>query len=367
AKGFGFDKTLEEQLMQRIQGQEEALSVIIEFAHRLLETTRGGLVAGVGVIVLFWSILKVFGNIEETFNELWSVPRARSLLRKTTDYLAVSFFCPILLITSSALTVLVTSEVTFFVQQVRGLEAVSPAIFFGLKLLPMGALWILFTLLYAVIPNTRVKMSSALFAGVAAGTAFQVFQRIYIVFQIGVAKYNAIYGSFAALPLFLVWLQTSWLIVLAGGQLSFACQNADHWKGTRLYERLSPAARRLIALTVAHLTVKNFTGTAAPLRDVEIAARTELPAGLVQKALDQLVQAGIVSEVRLPDHREPGYQPALDPAAITIGRVIEALDHCGVEELPPPEWESHERLSRSLESMASAMLETPENRLLKDI
>ncbi len=204
SKGFGMDKLLEERILERFQEQQEVASRLIAFATSFLENTKGGIIAGVGVALLFWTIVKVLGNIEQSFNDIWGVKQGRTLARKFTDYLSLMLIAPLLFIMSGSVTVLITSEVTAIMEKISILGAVGPLIFTLLKLLPYMMIWLLFTVLYMMMPNTRVKFRSALFGGVIAGTIYQLVQWVYINFQIGVSSYGAIYGSFAALPLLLV-------------------------------------------------------------------------------------------------------------------------------------------------------------------
>ena len=196
AKGFGFEKALEQQLHESFYGHEEVIQNVTVFAHSMLESTKGGLIAGVGVLILFWTVIRVMGNIESAFNHILDFSKARSLARKVSDYMATMFICTILLVLSSALTVVIKSQVTSAVQSISILGSVSPAIFFFLKLLPYCAIWVLFTFLYMFLPNGKIPLKSGLPAAIAAGTLFQLFQWAYLSFQFGVSKYNAIYGSF---------------------------------------------------------------------------------------------------------------------------------------------------------------------------
>ena len=202
AKGFGFEKMLETQLRDKLAGQEEVLDNIIQFSHSLLENTKGGLLAGVGLIVLFWAVVKVLGQIEDSINDIWGIKERRTLGRKFSDYLSLMLICPVLVILSSSVTVFVTTQVTLIMEKITFLGVFSPLVFFLLKLLPFGLLWGLFTFLYLFMPNTKVRFTSGLLAGIIAGTIFQVVQWAYITFQIGAANYNAIYGSFAAFRFF---------------------------------------------------------------------------------------------------------------------------------------------------------------------
>ena len=227
AKGFGFQEGLEKELLDKFSEHQAVLVQVMEFAKSLLETTKGGLIAGIGLAVLFWTVIKVLGSIENSFNNVWGVKKSRPWSRKFTDYMSVLLIAPILFILSSSLMVFITSQVTFITEKFALLGYFSSLIFFLLKLLPYCIVWILFTFIYIFMPNTKVRFTSGLVGGIVAGTIYQLVQWGYIAFQVGVAKYNAIYGSFAALPLFLVWLQLSWLVVLFGAEICFSHQNVD--------------------------------------------------------------------------------------------------------------------------------------------
>ena len=170
-------------------------------------------------------VINVLGNIEESFNTIWGVTRMRSLSRKFSDYLAIMVIAPVLMIISGSVSVMVITRLHSITGSI-GLGFFTFIITLLMKLIPYCLIWILLAFVYMFIPNTQVKASSGLAAGLVAGTFFVMVQRIYIYFQVGVAHYNAVYGSFAALPLFLVWLQLSWFIVLFGAELSYTYQNA---------------------------------------------------------------------------------------------------------------------------------------------
>ena len=176
----------------------------------MLQNTKGGIIAGVGVVVLLWAVVNVLSQIEESFNDIWGIKKARSLGRMFSDYLSIVLVGPILLIMSSSATVLLETNLTQITEEIALLGVFSPLITLIVKIIPYCLIWILFAFVYIFMPNKKVHLFSGLIAGIAAGTIFVIVQKFYIIFQVGVAKYNAIYGSFAALPLFLIWLQLSW-------------------------------------------------------------------------------------------------------------------------------------------------------------
>lgn len=367
AKGFGFEKALEAQLIARLAGHEEIVTRIINFSHALLENTRGGVMAGIGIIILFWSIIKVLAHIEDSFNDLWGVKKGRSFGRKVTDYLSLMLICPILFITSSALTVIITSQVKAIVQKVAVLEIVSPALIFLLKFLPLGALWILFTFMYIFMPNTKVNFKSGAVAGVIAGSMYQVFQLLYITLQIGVARYNAIYGSFAALPLFLVWLQFSWLIVLFGAEISFAFQNVETFEFEQDCLKVSNAFKRLLTLRIVQLLVKSFSGSKSAWTESQISSALDIPIRLVRQILYELVESKIVSEVKTDGEKTVAYQPGQDPDLMTIKYVLDKLDTHGSDAIPVVQSQELERISDSLQTFGDLIEKSPANIRLRDI
>ena len=165
--------------------------------------------------------------VENALNKIWEIKEGRSWGRKISEYLSIMLIAPVLILMSGSITVFITTQITEITQKVTWLEMLSPLIYFSFKLIPFALIWALFTVVYVLMPNTKVKLKGGILAGIIAGTMYQIFQGIYIEFQIGVARYNAIYGGFAALPLFLMWVQISWWIVLFGAELSFASQNAN--------------------------------------------------------------------------------------------------------------------------------------------
>jgi membrane protein len=366
AKGFGFEKLLEKQVLDSFAGQEEVILKIIDFAHSLLENTQGGLIAGIGIVLLLWSVLKVLNHIENALNHIWSVA-PRSYGRKVSDYLTIMLIGPLLVIISSSVNVYITSQVTAMTDKVALLGMVSPLIFSALKILPYGLIWTVFTLIYIVMPNTRINILSGVIAGVVAGTFFQLFQGIYISAQINVAKYNAIYGSFAALPLFLIWLQVSWLIVLFGAEISYAHQNVAMYEFEPDYRRASSALKKLLALQIAHLLVKKFKNGENPATTRQISQRLTLPLRLVKQILADLVGSGILSATTGNKIKETAYQPARDINTLSIGFIINALDDRGGNDLNVGRTRELEVLSEALQSFRNEVGKSPANRLLKDI
>jgi membrane protein len=217
------------------------------------------------------------------------------------------------------------------------------------------------------MPNTKVRFRSGLLAGIVAGTIFQIVQWAYINFQIGVAKYGAIYGSFAALPLFLLWLQISWLVVLFGAELSFAHQNVETYEFEQDCRSVSHSYKRLLSLLVAHHLVQNFCNGAKPSGASQISQKLEIPIRLVREILYELAESGVVSEVKTESDKEAAYQPGRDVEALTVKYVIDALEKRGYSAIPVIKSAEVDKLSDCLDKFGKAVEESPANIALKNI
>ena len=367
AKGFGFEKILEKQLLEKLDTQGEVVVKIIDYARALLENTKGGMIAGIGIAILFWAIIKVLGNIEKSFNDIWGVKKGRPFRRKITDYLSIMLVGPVLLMMSSGITVLMASQAEIFIQKIALLGPISPVIFALLKSLPYATIWILFTFTYVFMPNTKVHFKSGALAGIIAGSMCQIFQWGYVSFQVGVAKYNAIYGSFAALPLFLIWLQLTWLIVLFGAEISFAHQNVDTFEFEPDALSVSHAFKRLLALRIVNLLVKHFSDGDTSWDETKISRTLEIPIRLVRQILYELVACGVISQIKVDEDETIAFQPARNPETMTIKNVVDALDQLGSDHIPVAESEELKNLGESMKRLNDLVDTSPDNVLLKDI
>jgi membrane protein len=360
AKGFGFEKKLQQLLESRLEGQQEVLDFISDFALNYLERTPGGEIAGIGLVVLLWSVMKVFGNIESSFNDIWEVKHSRSFIRKFSDYISLMLVGILLMVSSSGMIVFVSKQLKSY-----GYESmIGPNI---VLLSSYFLIWIVFTLLLYIMPNARVKFKSAMFGGVITGTLFQLLQYGYIHFQSSVTSYNAIYGSFAALPFFLIWLQASWLIVLLGAEMSFAHQNANSFEFDADTKRVSYSYKRLVILMITSFVVKRFAKGEDPPSNMELSLDLKLPIRLINEILYELVLAKVFSEIDDEDSKETYYQPALDINNLSIMRVLDMVEERGSTDLHFEETEELNRLQNVMDGFTQHLRTSQDNILLKDL
>jgi membrane protein len=367
AKGFGLDKLLREKLLENMQGQQEVFNRIITFAETMLENTKGGVVAGVGVALLLWSVIQVLGNIESSFNGIWGIKKQRSLGRKFTDYLSMMLIAPVLYVVATSATVFAASHITAITQKIAVLGAVAPLITMGLKVFPCLVFGGLLTYIYIAMPNGKVHFKSALLGGMVAGVLYLIVQWIYIRFQIGASNAGAIYGSFAALPLFLIWLQTSWRIVLYGAELAFSHQNEQTFEFEQDCLSASYGIRKLLSLRITQMCVARFAAGLPPLSAEEIASQLEMPIRLARDLLFHLSEANILTIAQGESERDRHYQPARDVGDMTVQFVIEQMEKAGTTNVPVAKTPELEKLQTSLAAFERALQKLPENQLLKNL
>lgn len=364
AKGFGYQEDLQHELLLKFDDQKNILTQAFIYADKMLANTKGGLIAGVGVILLLWSVMKLLGNIEDSFNEIWEIKRARTFIRKITDYLSILLIAPIFMILSGGLTVMINSQVNNIVSQVSFLSPVSLVF---MKLFAFSLIWAMFTFIYIVLPNTKVTFRAAVMGALFAAILFELLQWIYLAFQIGVVQYNAIYGSFAALPLFLIWVQYSWLVVLFGAELAFANQNVDHYELENDINNISDRYKRVIALMIANLVVKNFNEGKPAMTAMQIAKKLDLPVRLARLMIFEFTETGIFNEVRLPTDKEIGFQPGISDTKLTVKYIIDKLDEKGVNSLPIEDSKELANINRLMKDMDDVLNTSKGNMLVKDL
>ncbi|GAB4156461.1 MAG: YihY/virulence factor BrkB family protein [Planctomycetota bacterium] len=367
AKGFGFAGLLETKLYEVFQGQDDVAKWIVEFSNSLLEKTKGGIIAGLGVVVLFWTTIKLLAEIESAFNAIWGVNKDRTFIRKFSDYISIIVVCPVLFIVAGALNVFLSGYWEQMEQTASFAASFSLLINAILALIPIFLIWGSLVFIYVFMPNTHVKFSAAVVPGIIAGTLFLIVQRIYIETQVFVNSYGAIYGSFAALPLFLIWLQASWTVVLLGAELSFAYQNVTTYEFEPDCLRVSPSYKRLLTIRIVHYVVKKFAAGEQPPSDSEIASALEMPVRLVRQILGDLVTAKVLNEAKIPEDELLRYQPSTDISKITVAHVLASLDSVGFDSIPVVEDEGTAKLRESLKKIANSVVESSGNVLLKDI
>jgi membrane protein len=364
AKGFGFEEYLKGLITEHLGDQQQILDMMLQFVDRYLGKINGGYITGIGFIILIWSVMQMLGNIESSFNKIWCVKKSRMLTRKFTDYISLLIIVPVFIILASSFTV---SQVEGVSKSIPFLSYLNPILKGFVNIISYTLIWFVFTLIYIVIPNTNVKFKPALIAGIIAGTMFQIVQWAYVNFQSYLSGYGVVYGTFAAIPLFLIWLETSWLIVLLGVEISYANQNADSYEHENDQLALSHYNRKIMALLIMTRITRSFVKGEPAINAVQIANQLDITPRLVREIIDDLVNANLLSEIMTEDVKEVAYQPSIDPNRITVNFLLGALDRKGNKPVFIKDPEELNELTRLVEAYYTHFMESPDNKLLKDI
>lgn len=325
AGGFGFQNIIQSQLFTYFPAQKDILTEAISFVNTYLAQSRSSVFLGFGIVLLLWSVLSLMMSVETTMNRIWQA-KQRSIFRKITDYTSLFLILPILIILSAGTSIFITT----FVSETN-LPFITPILYKLIEFTPYIITIILYTLAYILLPNVKVKFKYAFISAIICGTAFQLFQYMYINGQIWVAKYNAIYGSIAFLPLLLLWLQISWLFFLSGALITFSLQNYDSDNEDKI-RHISRRYRDFVTLLIVTEIVKRFKDGETPFTARELSNTLNIPIRLVTKIIKVLIKAGVVSETPSSEDRVPAFQPAIDISTLTVGALFDRVDTVGVGE-----------------------------------
>ncbi len=318
-KGFGFNALLQSQLFDTFPAQREALTHALGFVEAYMEHMKSGIFVGVGVILLLWTMINLLGNIERTFNDLWNVSE-RNFARRVTDYIALFVILPVLLVASNGMSI--------FVSTILGeIPYISSMIQYIMQFSSYVLTWLFFTAIYKLLPNTKVKLKYAFISGIICGTAFNIFQWLYLTGQIWVTTNNAIYGSFAFLPLLMLWMQLSWLICLFGVVLTYSLQNVFNFEFEKEIKNISQRYYRYILITIMAIIENRRRSGQETLSQFQLSQYYQIPIQLVSRAIDDLIQVGLLAPTPIND--DFAYIPTIDSNMLTVGTIIRRINESG--------------------------------------
>lgn len=325
-RGFGMQNVLQDELFKLFPAQKMAIQYAMNFVDSYMTTASEGIFVGVGIVFLLYTLISLLGNVEDTFNYIWGQKSGRSIWRKISDYTAMLLILPILMLCASGLSILLSSTLN----KLFDFEFMTPVISVILE----GAQWLMtilfFTAVYMLIPNTHVKFKNALVSGTIAGIAFLVLQWLFVTGTLYVTRYNAIYGSFAFLPLLLLWMQLVWVICLAGAVICYSSQNVFAFSLDRESSSISRRYSDKVTVAIVAVITRRFKTRQKPATARDFMNLYEFPARLVTDITDRLCAAGICNRVLIPGEKDTyGFQLAVDPDGFTVAALLEELYHYG--------------------------------------
>lgn len=364
-RGFGLQDILMDELHRTFSGQQSVIDAMLVYVDNYLnQSSGGGVFVGIGLVFLMWTIISLLGNVEDSFNSIWGVKQGRPLGRKITDYTAIIIILPVLLICSNGLTIFMTTAM----QKILPFKFLTPAISWILDGASIVLTWLFFAGTYLLIPNTKVRLPNALLAGCFAGTAFVILQWAFVTGQVYVARYNAIYGSVAFLPLFLVWAQLAWVVTLSGAVVCYSSQNIFQFSFNEQIQRMSLNYNRQIAVAVMTVVVQRFINGEKPMTDHDFVVKYRIPARLISDVTNSMIAVGLLDHVVLDEKSSAlGLQSAIPPEQVTMGAVLERLNSYGNRDFVPNFRKSFINIINTMDKLNEAALHNASTIYLKDI
>lgn len=323
-QGFGFNQYLETLIVKGFYQQREVMQHAIEIAHSMLAHLKGNMMIGFGILFLLWTNLNLFSYIESALNHIWKIQTERPLLRKVTDYLAIIIITPIFFVISASLTFYAKTEL-IHIKEYTGLAAIPDFFLFVLSLSPWVLSWIVFFLLYWIMPNGRLKIWPRVVAAIIAGSGYQFWQIIYINFMINIFSYNVVYGTVAALPFFLLWLQFSWLIVLAGAEISAQMEEIVTFGINEFEGKVQQINRKELSLLILHQYIQNYYTCKPTLNDIQLSKFLKIPIETIQETMQGLVEGDVLAKSKVKENVHE-YYLLCDPKCHTVKEICDIVD-----------------------------------------
>lgn len=322
-KGFGFNVFIEQWCRNVLSSQPQVADSIIHLATSYIAYTNTGIFIGVGLVLMLYSVLSLIYNVEHVFDSIWQVKKKRSWSEILIDYTGLLFLVPVIIIVVSGLSVALYANVDKL-QHIILLGTVAQ--FFVQKVVPWLLMTVIFTVLFVYMPNTKVQVSKTVGPGMLASASMLILQYIYVHYQTLLTSYNIIYGSLAALPLFLIWLQISWYICLFCTELCYINQNVSMYEFLLETRDVSHDKRILMSLVLMSLICRRQKNDEDALTARQLKEGTGFPLRIVIDILKNLCETGLVVESYNADQTRVTYLPHGDSGQVTVGRIIEKLE-----------------------------------------
>ena len=362
ARGFGFQQTIESTLYGYFPSQATAITTALGFVDSYLSQASQGIFVGAGIIILLWTLVSLLSNIELTFNRIWDIRKDRSFYRKVTDYIAICLMIPILMVCSSGISIFMSTTLA----EKLHLAFLTPVINVFLEATPLILLWGAFTLSFFLIPNTKVNFKYAAISGIFCAITFQILQLLFLNGQIYVSNYNAIYGSFAFLPLLLVWLQLSWLILLCGCVLTYSLQNVFTYNFLGDVSTISDSFMRKLTLILMSIVLNRFADHKRPMTRNELSKKYDIPIRLVNRICEKLHSANLIYYV-VDKNEAITIAPAIDPDDLTVADFFEKVGNVGESNFIPGFATDYSEALKNINTILAKCYAADKSYLVKDI
>lgn len=361
ARGFGFENIVNDLLRNGLIDQDK-VDTLMEFIESYLQFAHSdrGMFVGIGLLILLWSVFALANGIEINLNSIWQLKKTRKVSRKITDYFSLLLLIPIAIICLSGLSVLASQILT----GTEGYELLGGFLKFLINAMPYLIAGLIFTGFFMFMPNTKVRFKYAILPGILSGIVFQVFQNLYFQGQLKLSGYNAIYGGFAALPLFLLWCNISWTIVLFGCELTYVSQNNDYFNYYTEPGKFSRYHKDYYSLLILNLIARRFADSQMPYNSLQISRELHIPLRITLKSVYNMIDANLIETISTDvQEKEQCYIPAFDINRMTVAVVIDHLNRAGHCDLSlaadSPVCETLKQFEKERANQSGAIWDTP--------
>ncbi|MDC7955476.1 YihY/virulence factor BrkB family protein [Fusobacterium simiae] len=320
ASWFGAEDYIVNQIKGIAPLKEETLELLTSFSNNLLTEARNNVLAGVGFLFLGWTFIQMFSLIEESFNEIWHIKRARSLVRKISDYVSFFIFLPLLFIILNGL-------ILFLLAKIKGITFLY---YIVRSIFPFVSMTIFFMALYLVMPNTTVKIFPAFTASLIVSVAFILFQYVFILLQFLLIGYHTVYGGFSIIFIFLIWIRISWFIIILGVHITYLIQNANFDINVENDAiNISFNSKLYITFKVLEEIVKRYLNNQSPPNMNDLRKATTSSPFLIGNVLDELIRGGYV--VSSQDYSEKIFCVAKNIEEVSLKEIYDFIANTGEE------------------------------------
>ncbi|WP_073508232.1 YihY/virulence factor BrkB family protein [Streptobacillus notomytis] len=310
AKGFGLDEKLVIQVKSLVSQNEQILAYVLETTNKLIENAKGGLLTGLGILILIFSVITMFDLLENTFNDIWNVRKKRNFTSKIISYTALVFITPIFIL-------LILASSSMLVEFIKSFTNISNLTKYVLKIFNMFMRMMFISGLFILIPNKRVKILPAIIGAAISDIGLNILYKIYIYLQFSISSYNLIYGSLAFIPIFLIWIKYAWTIILIGAQITYTIQTSKELVEEDL--DISLSMKKKIGAYIMYVLSDRFNKLEKPLDIYELSAYTGIPEKALNKSISLLQDYELINEVLDENKELEYYQININPNKLSYG------------------------------------------------
>lgn len=310
SKGFGLDEILISELTKFVPQDEVRINYVLNVINNLIVSAKGGVLTGLGIIILVYSVISMFDLLEKTFNNIWNVKDKRKYSTKIISYVAITFIAPIFLL----LIIGSSSVIVDVVSKYLGNIAILTLIF--VRLINITLILLVLLSLFLLVPNKRVQLIPAFIGSLFTLIGIYVIYVIYSILQTSINRYNIIYGSLAFVPIFLIWIKYIWTVILIGAQITYSIQTSKEFVEEKYV--LSVNETKKLGLYLLYIVIENFENMGDPFTINDLKNESGLPKSIIKEGIRTLQDIYLLNEFFDSKTNQSFYQVNKNPNAITI-------------------------------------------------